>query len=137
MTEKRPPRSLETPQDHAFWEWCGKEELRLQKCGDCGHMVFPPVHPCEVCDSENLEWQKLSGKGKLISWCTIERDYYKGAIPIPWDTIMVELDEGPYFLSNPSGFSNAEAEHRMAVQVRFIDCEDEAGQYKLPVFERA
>lgn len=100
-------------------------------------MVFPPVQPCEACGHEHLDWEKLSGRGKLVSWCTIERDYYQGALPIPWDTIVVELDEGPYFISNPSGFTNAEAEYGMAVKVAFIDCEDDSGQYRLPVFERA
>lgn len=137
MPEKRPPRSLQTPQDSEFWSWCDKGELRIQRCADCGHMAFPPVQPCEACGSENLEWEKLSGRGKLVSWCTIERDYYQGAIPIPWDNIVVELEEGPYFISNPKGFTNSEAEYCMDVQVAFLDCEDEHGAYKLPVFERA
>lgn len=137
MAEQRPPRSLETPQDQQFWEYCAKEELRLQRCGKCNHMVFPPVHPCEMCGSEDQEWEKLSGRGKLVSWCSIERDYYQGALPIPWDTIMVELEEGAVFLSNPKGFANADAAYEMPVKVSFIDCEDEHGAYKLPVFERA
>jgi len=137
MIQKRPPRSMQTREDAEFWAWCDKGELHLQRCGDCGHMVFPPMQPCEACGSSKVEWEKLSGRGKLASWCTIERDYYKGAIPLPWDTIVVELDEGPYFLSNPEGFTNAVAEYGMAVEVTFIDCEDEHGQYKLPVFKPA
>lgn len=137
MAEQRPPRSLQTDEDKQFWEFCAMGELRIQRCTDCGHMVFPPVAPCENCGSAKLEWEKLSGSGELISWCTIERDYYKGAIPIPWDTIMVALDEGPYFLSNPKGFANADAKAGMKVKVAFIDCEDTHGAYKLPVFEPA
>ena len=137
MLEKRPPRSLRTPQDRAFWDWCDKGELRLQRCADCGHMVFPPVQPCEACGSENLEWERLSGRAKLVSWCSIERDYYRGALPLPWDTILVELEEGAWFISNPRGFTNAEAVFGMALQAAFLDCEDEHGPYRLPVFERA
>ena len=78
----------------------------------------------------------MSGKGKLASWCTFERDYYGGVLPIPWDTIVVELDEGPFFLSNPKGFRNSEAKQGMEVKVDFIDCEDDKGTFKLPVFGR-
>ncbi len=136
MTEKRPPRSLLNDADRQFWDHCAHGELRTQKCNACGYSAFPPFEACEACGSDDLSWQKLSGNGKLASWCSIERDYYKGAIPLPWDTILVELDEGPWFISNPHGFSNADAELDMPLRVVFIDCEDEHGAYRLPVFER-
>ena len=47
----------------------------------------------------------MSGRGTIASWCTFERDYYYGLLPIPWDTILVELEEGPLFISNPQGFT--------------------------------
>jgi len=136
MAERRPPRSLLNPCDEEFWEWCGKGELRLQRCQDCDHMPWPAAMSCEKCGGERLEFEPMSGKGKLVSWCTIEQDYYRGALPVPWDTIVVELDEGPFFLSNPNGFRNSEAQHGMAVQVSFIACEDDNGAFNLPVFER-
>ena len=79
----------------------------------------------------------MSGRGKILSWCTFERDYYRGILPIPWDTILVELEEGPLFVSNPKGFSWQDIQIGAPVQLAFIDCEDSAGAYKLPVFELA
>jgi hypothetical protein len=79
----------------------------------------------------------MSGDGKIVSWCTFERDYYAGMLPIPWDTILVELKEGPLFLSNPKGFSWQQTRVGMPVRLAFIDCEDSAGTFRLPVFEKA
>ena len=133
MSNRRPPRTL-GPAHDPFWEYCSNEELRLQRCKACGHITWPATEHCEACDSDKLEWERLSGKGKLISWCTFDQDYYRGMLPTPWDTIVVELEEGPLFLSNPAGFTNAEAEFGMPVNVCFIDCEDGNGAFKLPVF---
>ena len=84
-----------------------------------------------------LMFEEVSGKGKLASWCTFERPYYGELMPVPYDTIVVELDEGPWFIANPLGFSNSEAQLGMPVKVSFIDCEDTQGAFKLPVFEKA
>jgi uncharacterized OB-fold protein len=79
----------------------------------------------------------MSGRGTVLSWCTFERDYYAGALPIPWDAILVELDEGPLFISNPVDFTWATVDVGMPVTLSFLDCEDDAGEFRLPVFRRA
>jgi hypothetical protein len=55
----------------------------------------------------------------------------------PLGTILVELEEGPLFVSNPSGFSWKEITPDMPVKVAFLDCEDSAGPFSLPVFAQA
>jgi len=136
MAEKRPPR-VTGPGHDTFWEHCGNGELHLQRCQDCGHRPWPVVETCEECGSEKLEFGAVSGRGKLASWCSFHQPYYGELMPAPYDTIVVELEEGPYFVSNPHGFSNSEATAGMPVKVAYIDCEDEHGAYSLPVFERA
>ena len=136
MVEKRPNRTLGGPHD-TFWEWCAKGELRIQHCAACAQFSWPPVEACEHCGGEALDWQRMSGRGTVASWCSFERDYYGGILPIPWDTILVELEEGPQFISNPSGFGREEIAIGMAVRLDFADCEDGAGRFRLPVFERA
>jgi hypothetical protein len=76
----------------------------------------------------------MSGRGTLVSWCSFERDYYAGTLPLPWDTILVELAEGPLFISNPLGFSWRDCQPGMPVTLQFIDCIDRAGNFRLPVF---
>jgi uncharacterized OB-fold protein len=92
---------------------------------------------CEYCGEEQLSWERLSGRGQLVSWCTFERDYYAGVLPLPWETILVELEEGPLFISNPLHLSRSEMKSGMALRLAFLACEDSAGPFKLPVFCKA
>jgi uncharacterized OB-fold protein len=133
MVEKRPNRTLGGAHD-MFWHWCALGELRLQRCAACARISWPPVEACEHCGGGALAWERMSGHGTIMSWCSFERDYYGGILPIPWDTILVELEEGPLFVSNPQGFGGEEIVIGMAVRLAFAECEDAAGRFSLPVF---
>jgi len=63
-------------------------------------------------------------------------DYYNGLLPIPWETILVELEEGPLFISKPKGFTWQDIDVNMPVKLPFMACEDSAGPFSLPIFER-
>ena len=95
------------------------------------------VAACEHCGSTTLTLEALSGKGKVVSWCSFVQEYYRGMMPVPYDNIMVELDEGPMFISNPADFSYDDITLNMPVAVTFIDAEDGAGAFRLPVFKKA
>lgn len=136
MSQRRPDRVLGAQHDE-FWAWYDKGELRLQRCEHCGHMPWPVVQACDHCGEARFAWERLSGLGRIVSWCSFEHDYYKGLFPIPHDTILVELEEGPLFVSNPDGFVNAEIEPGMSVAVSFVNAEDAAGAFRLPLFARA
>jgi uncharacterized OB-fold protein len=135
--EKRPDRTLGGNHD-TFWDWCDKGELRLQRCEACGHLHWPVVaRKCEACGGQAFSWERMSGRGKVVSWTTFERDYYHGIMPLPYDTILVELAESPLFVSNPQGFGWQDLTPDMPVQATFIEVEDSAGPFRLPVFARA
>jgi len=134
--EKRPDRALGARHDD-FWAWCGKGELRLQHCADCGKISWPVTLACEYCGHTSFDWKRMSGRGKIVSWCSFERDYYAGLLPIPWMTILVELEEGPLFISNPVDFTEQDIRFGLPVTVAFITCEDSAGGFSLPVFRAA
>lgn len=137
MSEKRPNRMLGPIHDD-FWAYCSNGELRLQKCKNCGYVSWPATDTCYDCGTKGqLTWERFSGRGTIVSWCTFEREYYRGILPIPWHTILVKLDEGPMFLSNPKGFGYDDIKKGMPVKLAFIDCVDKAGEFRLPVFERA
>ncbi|MFT4026693.1 MAG: OB-fold domain-containing protein [Novosphingobium sp.] len=140
MPERRPDRTLGPIGAYShdtFWDWAAKGELRLQKCGSCGEIAWPVVAACETCGSAQLEWARMSGRGSLVSWCTFERDYNRGMLPVPWDTVLVELEEGALFIGNPQGFSWPEMTVGMPVEVAFVAAEDAAGPFSLPVFRKA
>lgn len=136
MTERRPDRTL-GPQHDTFWSWCAKGELRLQRCDACDSLAWPVVQKCASCAGQSFTWQRMSGNGKVVSWTTFEQDYYRGLMALPYDTILVELAEGPLFISNPVGFEWRDVTPDMPVKVTFLTAEDSAGTFSLPVFERA
>jgi uncharacterized OB-fold protein len=134
MWQRRPNRTLGVPHDQ-FWEFCNHRELRLQRCDSCSNFAWPPVERCRNGDDGQLTWQAAEGTGHLVSWATFEHQYHPEVLP-PWDTILVELDEGPLFVSNPFGFGWKDMEPALPVEVDFVDCEDDAGRFLLPVFRR-
>lgn len=136
MVQQRPPRTL-GPGHDTFWEWCGNGELRLPRCTACGALEWPITDACRQCGGTQFDWTAMSGLGRVISWCSFVKDYYGGMMPMPLDTILVALDEGVMFLSNPQGFTADDIVHEMPVRVAFIACEDEHGPFSLPVFEKA
>ncbi len=135
MVQRRPNR-VAGPAHDEFWAFCSQGELRIQRCEDCGHWSWPPAGTCEACGQDRLTWSLSSGVGRVVAWCTFERRYY-AELDVPWDAILVELEEGPLFVSNPSGFTNDRVACGMRVRVAFVDCEDDAGPFRLPVFEEA
>jgi uncharacterized protein len=136
MAERRPDR-FRGPRHDEFWAWCGKGELRLQRCATCDRLAWPVVSACEHCGGAQLNWERMSGRGRIVSWCAFHYDYYQGMMPLPYDAILVELEEGPLFISNPLGLDVAELSAGLPAQVAFLDCEDSAGAFRLPVFQRA
>ena len=113
------------------------ESVQTLWLSSCGGINWPVRQTCEFCGNAEFAWEAMSGRGKVVSWCSFHQDYYAGILPRPYDCILVELAEGVLFLSNPSGFSIDDIELDMPVEVRFIDCEDGGGAFKLPVFARA
>jgi uncharacterized OB-fold protein len=83
-----------------------------------------------------FRWEQLSGRGTVVSWCTFEKRYYE-ELPVPWDVILVELAEGPLFVSNPFGFDSSDVAFGLPLHVTFISAEDDAGPFRLPVFQKA
>jgi len=77
-----------------YLQQCGTGQLSLQKCQDCGFMRYPPGPMCPECQSLNLGWAAVSGKGTIHSYYIVPhainpafRDW------TPYPVILVELDE--------------------------------------------
>lgn len=136
MTSKRPDRVTGGNHD-IFWAWCAKGELHLPRCTRCSALAWPITRTCDHCGGDAFVWERMSGNGHIVSWCSFQHDYYAGLFPLPHDVILVELAEGVVFISNPAGFDVDAITPDMAVKVVFLPCEDSHGPFQLPVFERA
>lgn len=100
MTAMNAPTKKPAPQINAttqpFWDAAKKNELRMQKCSDCGHIRFPIGPVCTVCLSDKCEWVKLSGRGEVLSHLVFHRAYSPAwKEHVPYSVAMVQLAEGP------------------------------------------
>ena len=116
-----------------FWEACERGQLVAQKCPTCDVLWHPPRPICPTCHSTEKTIEKLSGKGKLLSWV---RQVKPGAFGFPVSPVssLVELDEGVRLVSNLEGTEVNDIRVGMAVKVEFAET---TGGKAVPVFRAA
>jgi hypothetical protein len=110
------------PDTETFWEGCRKHELRVQACGDCGHLRLPLSFLCPRCLSQKADWVKASGRGTVYSYAV----YHVAADPafkedLPYVVALVELEEGPHLMTNIVGCKPGDVSCGMAVEVLWDD----------------
>ena len=99
-----------------FWEATQRGELALQYCNACGKYIFYPRIICPHCSSEDIEWRKTSGKGKIYSYTVVHNNAPSAfRADTPYVVAVIELDEGVRMLSN------------------IVQCDIEALQFDMPV----
>lgn len=101
MAENRRLLPEPTPETRHFWEGTRLRELRLQRCGACRHIYFPPQPFCPKCVSPDVSVIKASGRGRLHSYIISQRPA-PGLAP-PYSVAVVELEEGPRMMTNIVG----------------------------------
>ncbi len=135
MATQRPPRVID-PYAERFWAFTEQQELRLQRCGECGRFRWPPGPVCDQCLSEDYAWEEVSGRATLLSWVIYRRQYFP-EYPDPHTVLMVELDEGPLLVTQPLEIQTHELRDGLALELSWLDGEDRHGAYQLPVFRPA
>jgi len=125
MTNASRPLPRPTPETQHFWDGTKRGELRLQRCGECDHIYFPPRPFCPACSSRAVEVFKASGRGRLLSYVINYRPH--PAWQAPYAIAIVELDEGPRMMSNIVGCDQtADAlQLDMPLTVKFEQCSEE------------
>ena len=117
------PRPVLDPENAPFWLGCREHRLLLQRCDDCSVWRFPPRPRCPSCRSADASWAEASGRGEVVSFTIC----HPPALPayadkVPYNVIVVGLEEGPHIVSNLIG---AEPEIGLAVAARFTEIDDE------------
>ena len=136
MKEYKKPLPKPTPWSKPFWDGCKRHELLIQKCRDCQNFVFYPKLFCQYCLSPNLEWVKVSGRGKVYSY-TVVYSYaptdFSG--DVPYVVAVIELQEGVRLMSNIVGCSPEAVKCDMKVELVFDDITEEITLPKFkPIF---
>ena len=119
------PRPLPGPDDAPFWDWCRRHELRLQRCDDCGTFRFHPRPRCPECRSAAATWTRVAGTGTVASFTVIHPPVLPAfADRVPYNAVVIQLDEGPFMVSNLVGVDDADLTTGLPVEVTFVDLDD-------------
>ena len=54
-----------------FYKFLKEQKLMAAQCLQCGKIHLPPRPLCDNCFSQDFEWVKVSGKGKLLTYTVI------------------------------------------------------------------
>ncbi|BCS92459.1 Zn-ribbon domain-containing OB-fold protein [Metallosphaera javensis (ex Sakai et al. 2022)] len=55
-----------------FWEGLTRNEIWGTRCSKCGTLYYPPQRDCSLCNTSDLEWVKLSNRGKLMTYTLVK-----------------------------------------------------------------
>jgi uncharacterized OB-fold protein len=93
-----------TDENRPFWDGCLAGELRMQQCRVDGHIRYPIQPLCPRCLSPDFEWRTLSGRGEVFARIVYHRAFHPAyAADVPYNLVLVQLDEGPRMYSNVVG----------------------------------
>lgn len=116
----------------AFWKSCKKHTLIFQRCNDCGHIRWPLSFVCPKCSSRKAEWVKSEGKGRVYTYVVFHVPFHPDFNDkIPYIVAIIELKEGPHFLTNIIGCDHTQIQCDMEVEIVW---EDVSSDINLPKF---
>lgn len=115
-----------------FWEGTLAEELRVQVCGACGSRQLPGGPCCSTCLSQELSWERASGRGTVFSFTVVRHAFHPSfADKVPYVLADVRLDEGPILTSNVTDIDVEQIHIGLPVTVWFDEEVEDAFHTKL------
>jgi hypothetical protein len=120
------PLPMPTLETRPYWNGCKRHELRIQRCGACGHYQFYPRIYCTQCFDDRVEWVTASGRATVLSFTIVRRPVSPAfAQDVPYVVALVTLEEGPSMMTNIIGCEPEKVEIGMRVAVAFEDWNEE------------
>jgi uncharacterized OB-fold protein len=105
-----------------YWDGCKRHELRVQKCRDCGTHIWYPQTLCHKCNSWNLEWTTIAGKGAVFTYTVVHHPTGKvWESEVPYVVVIVELPAGIRMVGDLVECNVADVRIGMPVEVVFDD----------------
>lgn len=99
----------------SYLEYLNEKKLMGSKCKNCSELYAPPRKLCTKCNSINLEWVELTGKGKVAAYSCIgvgtqymaDKGY---SFKKPYCFSIIKLDEGPMISGQLIGVDESKPE---------------------------
>jgi hypothetical protein len=127
MTAPSRATPLITDLTNTFWDAAKAGRLVVQRCAQCAYYNHPPKAACDNCQSTDLGFEAVAGKGAVWTYTVMHQKSVAGfEEAVPYLTALVELDEQPMLLmvSNLPGLTPEDVQIGMRVQVTFEALED-------------
>ncbi len=111
-----------------FWDAAKQHQLALQRCDGCGHFNHPPRTVCDACQSQQLTFTPVSGRGTIYTYAVMHQQNIAGfEDQTPYLNILVELDEQPrlFLVANLPGSERDTIQIGKRVEVYFEKVNEE------------
>ncbi len=109
-----------------FWDATKRRELALPRCKTCSGIFFYPREQCPNCFSDDLDWTRVSGQGRLYSFTIVHQSAHPAFQPdTPHIYAIIQLNEGPKIPSNLVECEIEDARIDMPVEAVFEDVSEE------------
>ena len=69
-------------------------KLAGTRCKTCGKLYVPPRAYCTECLTDEVEWEELSGRGKVLSYSVVHIGPTGFTTDTPYTVCVVDLEEG-------------------------------------------
>jgi uncharacterized OB-fold protein len=127
MTNPTPmkPLPLRTPENAPFLDALREGRIVLPRCGSCAKYRYPVTRHCPSCLSDEYSFSEVSGGGHVYSFIIVHQVYQAAfEADVPYNVAVVELDEGPRFVTNLVGCDNEEIRVGLRVTPEFVAAGD-------------
>ena len=103
-----------------YWDAAAEGRLLLRRCGACGRAHHYPREFCPLCWSEDVTWERASGRATLYTWSVVHRnDLPPFGSRTPYVAAVVDLAEGPRMMTEVVGCGEESLRVGMALEVAF------------------
>lgn len=94
MTDEVPFRILPriTDRNAHYWQGGRNNELRFQRCLDCGYFLHPPGVMCPKCLSKDIGIETVSGRAEVLTY-SINYQNWMPSPELPFVLAIVALPE--------------------------------------------
>jgi len=126
------PLPIPTAETAHYWGAALEGTLKIQHCRACARHQFYPRRFCTQCLSEEIEWVKASGFGRVYTYTVCHVAGHPAfETRVPYAIGMIELDEGVRMLA---GIVASELD-QLAIGARVQVCfEPVSTEIALPMF---
>ena len=127
-TQQRRPLPAVDDLTKPFWEAAKQHQLVVQRCQNCGYFNHPPRTVCDACQSQQLAFAPVSGKGAIYTFSVMYQQNITGfEEQTPYLNIVVELDEQPqlFMVANLPGSEREKVKIGGRVEVYFEEIDEE------------